>query len=379
MPLVPTEEQEMLRKTAREFVTQNTPVKHLRALRDSNDAVGYSPEVWKQMGELGWTGITLPEEYGGSGLGYAELGIILEECGRTLTPEPLLASVVLAAEAIAIAGSAEQKRELLPSICSADKTLALAFQESGRFHPYRVTTAAASTDGGFRISGSKQFVLNGFMADHLIVVARTSGSEFDRGGLSLFLVDPTAAGVEVTRTWMVDNRNAARVVLSGVVVPSANLLGEIGDGAGILDTVFDRATAAVCAEMLGSACEAFERTVEYLKIREQFGSRIGTFQALKHRAAQMFCELELSRSIVVDVLSAIDEQREELPTLVSTAKARLSDTAALVSREAIQMHGGIGMTDEEEIGFFLKRARTAELFLGDARYHRNRFAALQGF
>ncbi|MBW2666850.1 MAG: acyl-CoA dehydrogenase family protein [Deltaproteobacteria bacterium] len=379
MPLVPTEEQEMLRKTAREFVTENTPVKHLRALRDSKDPVGYSPEIWKQMSELGWTGITLPEEYGGSGLGYAELGVILEECGRTLTPEPLLASVVLAAEAVALGGSEEQKRELLPLVCSGDQGLALAFQESGRFHPYRVTTSATPTDGGYRISGSKQFVLNGHMAGRLIVVARTSGAEFERGGLSLFLVDPAAEGVEVTRTSMVDGRNSARVVLSGVEVPGGSLLGAIDDGAAILDPVFDRATAAVCAEMLGSASEAFERTLEYLKTREQFGTRIGTFQALKHRAALMFCELELSRSIVAEVLSAIDEEREELPTLVCTAKARLSDTAALVSCEAIQMHGGIGMTDEEEIGFFLKRARTAELFLGDAHYHRDRFAELQGF
>jgi acyl-CoA dehydrogenase len=379
MSLVPTQEQEMLRKTAREFVTEQTPVKHLRALRDSKDELGYSAEVWKRMGELGWTGISLPEEYGGSGLGYAELGIVLEECGRTLTPEPLLASVVLGAEAVALAGSDEQKRELLPQVCSAERTLALAFQESGRFHPYRVAATAVATDSGYRISGAKHFVLNGHAADMLIVVARTSGGEFDRDGLSLLLVDPRAAGVEVTRTFMVDSRNSARVVLSGVEVPRERLLGVADDGAAVLDPLFDRATAAVCAEMLGSASEAFERSVEYLKTREQFGVRIGTFQALKHRAALMFCELELSRSIVADVLNAIDEGREELPTLVSTAKARLSDTASLVSREAIQMHGGIGMTDEEEIGFFLKRARTAELFLGDSRFHRDRFARLQGF
>jgi len=379
MSLVATEEQEMLRKTAREFVAEQTPVKHLRALRDSKAALGYSAEVWKRMGELGWTGIMLPEEYGGSGLGYAELGIVLEECGRTLTPEPLLASVVLGAEAVALAGSDEQKGELLPPVCSAERTLALAFQESGRFHPYRVAATAVATDDGYRISGAKHFVLNGHAADTLIVVARTSGGELDRDGLSLFLVDPRAEGVEVTRTFMVDSRNSARVVLSGVDVPREGLLGVVDDGAAILDPLFDRATAAVCAEMLGSASEAFERTVEYLKTREQFGVRIGSFQALKHRAALMFCELELSRSIVADVLNAIDEGREELPSLVSTAKARLSDTASLVSREAIQMHGGIGMTDEEEIGFFLKRARAAELFLGDSRFHRDRFARLQGF
>jgi alkylation response protein AidB-like acyl-CoA dehydrogenase len=221
--------------------------------------------------------------------------------------------------------------------------------------------------------------LDGHVANPLIVAARTSGSAGDRSGISLFFVDPAARGVEIQRTKVVDSRNAARINFQGVEVDAHALLGEIDAGADVLDAVFDRAFVASSAVLLGVATEAFERTVAYLKTREQFGVKIGSFQALKHRAANLFCELELSRSIVLDALRASDEGRKELPSLASAAKARLSDTASLVTREGIQMHGGIGMTDEEEIGFFLKHAKTAELFLGDASFHRDRFATLQGF
>lgn len=379
MSMILSEEQEMLRKTAKEFLSEHAPVTHLRALRDSDDQVGFSRGLWRQMAELGWAGITLPEQYGGSGLGWAELGIVLEESGRTLAPEPLLSTVVLGATALLLGGNEAQRERLLPGVASGDTILGVAFQESGRFAPYAVETRAEPAGSGYRLSGEKLFVLDGHVADELIVVARTSGERADREGLSLFLVDRASKGVEIVRTVMVDHHNAARSKLEGVIVDADAILGDVGRGAEILDPLFDRATVAIAAELLGCAAEAFERTIEYLKTREQFGAKIGSFQALKHRAAEMFCQLELSRSIVLDALRAIDEGREELPTLASTAKARLADTAGLVTREAIQMHGGIGMTDEEEIGFFLKRARVAELFLGDAGYHRDRFATLQGF
>jgi len=381
MAMILTEEHEMLQKTVREFVQEHAPVAHLRELRDLADETGFSRKRWKEMAELGWTGITLPETYGGSGLGYAELGIVLEECGRTLMPAPFLSTVVLGSDALILGATEDQQQRLLPGVCAGDLVLALAFQESGRFSPYRTETTAEKTSDGYRLTGQKLFVLDGHVADQLIVVARTSGETGDRDGLSLFIVDPASAGVEITRTTMVDSHNAARIRLDGARVGTTadTLIGELGRGADLLDRLFDRAAIAVSAELLGCASEAYERTVEYLKTREQFGVKIGTFQALKHRAAEMFCELELSRSIVTDALRAIDEEREELPTWASTAKARLSDTAGLVTREAIQMHGGIGMTDEEEIGFFLKRARTLELFLGDASHHRDRFATLQGF
>lgn len=379
MAMILTEEQQILQETAREFVQEKAPIAHLRALRDSGDEVGFSRELWKEMAELGWTGITLPESFGGSGLGYAEFGALLEECGRTLVPEPLIPTLVLGAEALMLGGSEAQQQKILPGVAAGDLQVSLAFQESGRFAPYRVAMRAKESGAGWTLSGEKLFVLGGHVADWLIVLARTAGEDGDRDGLSLFLIDPSSRGVEITRTVMVDSHNAARIAFDGVEVGRDALLGKLGTAAETIDAVLDRATIALCADMLGCATEAFERTIAYLKTREQFGARIGTFQALKHRASIMFCELELARSIVLDALRAIDEGREELPTLASAAKARLSDTLGLVAREALQMHGGIGMTDEEEIGFFLKRARIAELFLGDSSYHRDRFARLQGF
>ena len=378
MSMILNEEQELLRQTARDFLAEQAPVSHLRALRDKKDETGFSRKLWKEMAGLGWTGITLPEEYGGSALGHAELGIVIEECGRTLCPEPFLSTAVLGAHAILLGGSDAQKKSILPGVAKGELILAVALQEGPRFQPYAIETKAEVGDG-YRLSGEKSFVLDGHVADYLVVAARTSGASGERAGISLFLVDPKSDGVEVTRTLMVDSHNAARVKLTGVAVGHDALLGELDRGADVLDPVLDAATVVVSAELLGLASEAFDRTIEYLKTREQFDAKIGSFQALKHRAALMFAELELSRSIVVDALRAIDEGREELPTLASAAKARLSDTASLVTREAIQMHGGIGMTDEEEIGFFLKRAKAAELLLGDASYHRDRFATLQGF
>ncbi len=238
---------------------------------------------------------------------------------------------------------------------------------------------AEQTSGGYVLSGKKTFVLDGHVADQLVVVARTSGESGDRPGLTLFLVDANAKGLTTTRTLMVDSRNAAIVEFGAVEVESSAILGTVDAGAEVLDSVLDRATAALSAEMLGTCLEAYERTLQYLKDRKQFGVPIGSFQALKHRAAQMFVQIELSRSIVLDALQAVDEERPDLSTVVSVAKARISDAAFLIGNEALQMHGGIGMTDEEEIGFFLKRARVAQFTLGDASYHRDRFATQQGF
>ncbi len=379
MALVLTEEQQLLQETVRDFVREKAPVKHLRQLRDTNDKVGFSRDLWKEMADLGWAGIILPEEHGGSGLGYAELGILLEECGRTLVPEPFLSTVVLGAELIQKGASEAQQKEILGGIAEGRTVLALAHQEQGRYSPYAVSTRAEAAGDGFQLSGKKTFVLDGHVADSLIVVARTSGAAGDRDGLTLFLVPAESAGVSITRTVMVDSRNSAVVELSNVAVSRDQVLGDVGAGADLLDPALDRATVALSAQLLGVLTEAFERTVEYLKTRIQFDVPIGSFQALKHRAAVMFCEVELSKSIVMDALAAIDEGRENASQLVSAAKARTSDTAGLVTREAVQMFGGIGMTDEEEIGFFLKRARAAELTLGDGSFHRDRFAQLNGY
>ena len=332
------------------------------------------------MAELGWAGIILPEEYGGADLGYAELGIVLEECGRTLAATPLVSTVLLGANALLLAGNGTQQKDVLAAVAKGEIVLALALQEGPHHAPYQVATRAEATRDGYKLTGKKTFVLDGHVADQIVVVARTAGKPGERDGLGLFLVPKSARGLKVTRTTMVDGRNSAlrrarRRRGRQVRARSATS----GRGADVLDPVLDRATIGLAAELLGTIIEAFDRTIDYLKTRKQFGVPIGSFQALKHRAAEMFTEVELSRSIVLDALRAIDEKRPDVALLASIAKARVSDTAHLVGNEAVQMFGGIGVTDEEEIGLFLKRARVAELTFGDAAYHRARFATLSGF
>lgn len=379
MSLVLNEEQTMLRDNARDFVTSRAPVKHLRALRDSDEADGFSRDVWKEMVDLGWPAIPFPESCGGLGLGYRELGIIMEECGRMLVPTPLLASVVLGGGAVLAGGTEAQKQAMLPGVCDGSLLLTLAFQERSRFHRYPATTRATPTAGGFSITGEKCFVIDGHVADHIVVSARTSGDGEGREGVSLFVVDPGAKGLTIERTRMVDSRNVARIVLDGVEVSKDALIGTLDSGSDVLDPVLDQATACLSAELVGLSDQAFETTVEYLKTRVQFDVLIGTFQALQHRAVDMFCELELARSITADALNAIDEGRDDVAAMASAAKARCSDLSRKVTREAVQMHGGIGMTDEHDIGFYMKRGATAELALGDSAHHRSRFATLKGY
>ena len=379
MGLVLTDEQELIAQTAAEFLKENAPITHLREMRDSEDPVGFSKALWKEMAELGWPGIPFEEDLGGAGLGFAELGVVMQECGRTLAPYPFLSTVALGGGAVALAGSEKQKKEILPGVCRGETFLALAFQESGHFSSWAIQTKAERTPDGFSLSGEKTFVLDGHVADRIVVAARTSGTSGDREGITLFLVDPSDEGCKVTRTIMVDSRNAASVSLSGVKVAGDAILGEVDGGAVILDAIFDQATAVLCSEMLGLISEVFERTVAYLKAREQFGVQIGSFQALKHRAAAMFCEVELAQAVVLDALSALDEERPNASRVVSAAKARCSDAVSLITCEGLQMHGGIGMTDEEDIGLFLKRGKAMELTLGDSAYHRDRFARLTGF
>jgi acyl-CoA dehydrogenase len=379
MTLVLTEEQRLLKNTAHDFLAANAPVAQLRELRDSRDALGYATGLWREMAELGWAGIIVPEQYGGLEFGFAGLGAVLEETGRTLTASPLLSTAALGASALLLAGDTAQKEAVLPGLAAGDLTLALALEESNHHDPLGVALTAAPVDGGFVLNGSKRFVVDGHSADHLIVVARTAGKPGDIDGLSLFLVAAETPGVDSMRTIMVDGRNAANIAFDGVALDSDALLGELNAGWSILEPVLDRGRVALAAEMLGSCREAFERTVAYLKEREQFGVKIGSFQALQHRAALMFIELELCQSVVMQALSAVDKSPEQLPLLASLAKTRLNETARLITNEAVQMHGGIGVTDEFEIGFFLKRARVAMQWLGDSGYHRDRYAKLSGY
>lgn len=376
MPLVLNEDQNMLKDSAKSFCTDNTPITQLRRLRDEKDESGFDRNTWQEMVALGWAGITVPEEFGGLGFGYMGLGVVMEECGRTLTASPLFGTAVLGTSAVLHAGSQEQKTELLGQVVGGELLLALALEETPHHSPYGSATTAEKSGDGYKVTGSKKFVLDGHVADKLVVVARSSGNAGDRDGLTLVLVDRDAAGVNVTRTIMADSRNAANIEFSGA---EGVLLGEEGQGADVLDRVLDTGRILLAAEMLGSVQECFERTVEYLKTREQFGVPIGSFQALKHRAAQMFCEIELSKSVVLEALSALDDDSDQVAELASLAKARLNDTYNLVSSEGVQMHGGIGMTDEHEIGFFMKRSRVSEHTLGGSAFHRDRYGVLQGY
>jgi alkylation response protein AidB-like acyl-CoA dehydrogenase len=379
MSLTLNAEQQLLRDNARQWVREAAPVGHLRRLRDMRDETGFSRELWQQMAALGWPGIVFPEAYGGLGLGYLELGVVLEECGRTLVPTPVFSSVLLGGGAVLEGGSEAQKQAILPGICEGSRIVALACEETPRFDPYMVRCKAERKADSFKLSGQKTFVLDGHVADQIVVSARTSGAPGDRAGITLFLLDARAKGLSLERTLLLDSRNAAKCRLESVSVPLSAVLGSIDKGADILDPVFDRATACLAAELLGLVSQAYDTTLEYLKTRVQFDVLIGTFQALQHRAVDMFCELELCKSLVLDALSALDEKREDASAMASAAKARLSDASRFITREAVQLHGGIGMTDEHDIGFYLKRAAAAEVTFGDSAYHRDRFARLKGF
>ena len=380
MAFVLTDDQQMLKDAAADFVKKESPVSRVRQLRDSDDPVGYSPAVWAKMAALGWPAIPLPEEFGGLGMGSLEMACVLEECGRSLVPEPLLSTVLLGAGAVLLAGSDEQKAAILPGVADGSRTMTLAFQEAGSRYDRTISATKAERKGsGWVLRGEKTLVLDGATADTIVVVARTSGERCDAEGLSLFLVDRGAAGLSTVRQKTMHLRASALLRLDGVEVAASALLGAEGKAAPILDQVLDGATVGLCAEMLGNMRTTFEMTLDYLKTRKQFGVAIGTFQALKHRAAKVFVELELSRSAVMGAATALDAGSPDAKALVSVAKARCSDAAVLAGYEGVQMHGGIGMTDEHDVGFFLKRMRGSEMTFGDAAWHRDRFAALQGF
>ncbi len=380
MELVLTEDQELLAKTAMDFVRTRSPISRMRALRDAHDPIGFSWALWKEMAELGWVGILIPETYSGAGMGLADLAVVLEALGRTLAPEPFLSTVLLGGQLLTRAGSEEQKQTWLPGIATGDKILTVAYQEArSRYDLNRVTTKAERQGASWILSGEKIQVLDGHTADSLIVSARTAGGQNDTDGVTLFLVPQDAPGLTVTRQQRIDSRAVVLVSLNGVKVGSESTVGPQGKGTQILSRVVDRATVGLCAEMLGGMTQIFEDTLAYLKTRQQFGVLIGTFQALKHRAARLFMELELARSSVMAAARAADAGAAEFEALVSLAKARCSDAFVLAANEGIQMHGGIGMTDEHDAGFYLKRARVAEVTFGDAPWHRDRWARLHGY
>ena len=381
MSLVLNEDQLMLQESARTFCREQAPVAVLRTMRDNKDPLGYPKALWQSMVELGWTGMAIPEEFGGFDFGYSGLGIVLEETGRTLVPTPLVSTVLLSATAINLAGNHEQKSLLLPPVVAGESVVAFALEETSFHDPAKVALSAVKTSDGYLLDGKKKFVLDAAAADQFVVVARSAGKAGEHYGISLFVVDANTPGITVQPLSMVDSRSAGNVNFDNVSVPSDSLLGEEGGSWSTLERTLDIARIGLSAEMLGSIQEVFERIVDYLKQRTQFGVQIGAFQSLQHRAALMYSEIELCKSLVRKALNELDRGREaeDIQALASMCKAKLSEVSALITNEGVQMHGGIGMTDEFDLGFFLKRARVAQQTLGDALFHRDRYAALRGF
>jgi alkylation response protein AidB-like acyl-CoA dehydrogenase len=379
MALVLTEEQSMLRDSARGLISDKAPVSHLRQLRDTKDATGFSRELWKTFAEMGFTGLLVPEDFGGSGLGCVEAGVVMEEIGRTLMPSPFLSTAVLAASALSRGGSAAQKSEHLAKISAGSLIAALAIDEGAKHRPRQTRLQAVRSGNGFKLNGSKAFVVDGHVADLLIVVARSAGSAGERDGLTLFLVDPRTKGVATERTAMVDSHNAARIEFDNVEINADHVLGEVDQGFALLEGVLNIGRGAVASEMVGLSEEVFGRTVSYLKERKQFGKPIGEFQVLQHRAAQLYIDIEITRAAVLKALQTLDGDFENAAAAVAVAKARAGSTATRAVQEGVQMHGGMGMTDQFDIGFFMKRARTCEELFGDANFHADQLARRRSY
>ncbi|KAA0078119.1 acyl-CoA dehydrogenase family protein [Tardiphaga sp. P9-11] len=378
MPLLLNEEQTMLRDSARGFIGDKAPISHFRQLRDAKDAAGFSHDYWRTFSEMGFSGLLVPEAFGGSGLGAVEAGVVMEEIGRTLMPSPFLSTGVLGVSALK-GGSAAQKSEYLTKIANGALLTALAIDEGAKHRPLQTAMKAARSGNGFKLNGAKAFVIDGHTADLLIVAARSAGTPGERDGLTLFLVDPKAKGIALERTAMVDSHNAARITFENVEVTADSVLGDVDQGNALLDSVLNIGRGAVAAEMVGLSDEVFGRTVTYLKERKQFGKLIGEFQALQHRAAHLYTEIEVTRAAVLKALQLIDDGAPTAPAAIAVAKAKAGTTATLAVQEGVQMHGGMGMTDQFDIGFFMKRARVCQELLGDSNYHADQLARLKNY
>ena len=365
-----TEDQRMLVESATGFTKKHSPVTRMRKLR--TDPVGWSPEVWRQMGDLGWIGLAFPEAVGGMGGTFVDVALVLEQLGTTLVPEPLVSTLVAGA-AIVAAGSTEQQKAVLAPVVAGKAALALAWAEAdGRYDLAQLATRAERAGGGLRLSGSKRFVLDGHAAAQLVVSARAGGD------VALVVVDAKAPGVTLTPVRTIDGRMAAHVELANVEVAGDRVLANAPAAA--LDRALDIAAAAACAEGVGIMKAVLAMTVEYLRTREQFGAKIGTFQVLQHRAVDMFIHTELLRSAALGAAIRIDDSdANERRAAVSAAKVQLAESGRFVTQQAIQLHGGIGITDEHDVGLFFKRMVALNALFGDGQHHVERFAALPGF
>ncbi|WP_425231122.1 acyl-CoA dehydrogenase family protein [Sphingomonas sp.] len=375
MPLYLNDDQTTLQDTIRDFVADAAPVSHMRALRDADDATGFSRDLWKQFAEMGFTGILIGEDQGGLGLGHVEAGVVLEEIGRNLSPSPFLATAVAAVEALKGTGAADR---WFPGIVAGETVAALAIDEGAK-HRETVGLKAERSGNGFKLTGAKRFVTHGHVADLLIVAARTAGGADDEDGITLFAVEKGAAGLTASPERLADASIAARLELDGVEVDADAVIGEVDAGRDPLARLLRAGRTGASAELLGVGGGAMTMTLAYLKERKQFGQPIGSYQALQHRAAHLYSEMEVARAAVLKAQQLLDGGSDRADEAVSVAKAQAALATALSVQEGIQMHGGIGMTDEYDIGFYMKRARVlAELF-GDAAFHADRLARAAGY
>jgi alkylation response protein AidB-like acyl-CoA dehydrogenase len=366
-----SDEQDMLRQTARAFLEEHCPTTFVRQMME--DEKGYSPNLWREMAELGWLGLAFPEAYGGQGLGFVDLTVILEEMGAALLPSPFLSTVLLAGQTILVGGSEAHKKTYLPQIADGSLIATLAMTEpSGRFDAEGITAVKATPEGdGFKISGTKLFVPDAHVAELLIVAARTKDAGNKSFGVSLFLVESNSPGISTTLLKTMDQtRKQCEVVFDNVQVGRDRLIGMVDMGWPILQKVLNLATVSLCAEMVGGAQRVLDLSVAYAKERVQFGRPIGSFQAIKHKCAEMLLQVESATSAAYYAAWAVDEDVPEAPLAVSMAKAYCSDAYRQTSGEGIQVHGGIGFTWEHDMHLYFKRAKYAEFTFGDATYHR---------
>tara|TARA_B100001142_G_scaffold57161_1_gene55892 strand:- start:1207 stop:2331 length:1125 start_codon:yes stop_codon:yes gene_type:complete len=374
MSLVINEEQNMLKSSAKELLDLKSPISLMRELRDDNYNQ-FDPDLWKEMVEMGWTALTVPEEYNGLNFGYVGLGQVIEEMGKKLTVSPMISTVLISTTIVGLSKNEVLKSKLFDEIMSGKKLCTLAHEESSHHNPNIDLSIISNNNEKFILNGKKRFVIDGTISDYLIVSANSESN----GSLELVIIDSKSKGITFNNKVHMDSKIYSDISFNNVEFSKDNFLSTENDGKKILKKALDIACVGLAAEMLGNIQQAFDMTIQYLKEREQFGVKIGSFQALQHRSAIMFGEIELCKSIVLKALQAIDSEDENLPELASLAKSKLGLTSKLVTNEAVQMHGGIGVTDDADIGFFLKRVRVSQRIFGDSNYHLDRVAKFNSY
>ena len=372
-----TDDQRLLQDTVRPFMSEEGAIKkQLRHWRDTGCTDGYGTALWKQFAELGLTGVLIPESQGGAGLGAVEAGLVLEEIGRNLTPSPFLTTAVTAVRALE--GSAQAER-WFPGIIAGETVAALAVDEGKHHNPTDVAMSAKRKGNGFVLNGTKQFVVHGNSANVILVAARTGGSPGEPDGITLFAVEKGASGLDVERATLADSSKAAWLSFDNVALDADAVVGEVDGGWTPLSRALNAGRTGAAAELVGVAAGASDMTFDYLRQRKQFGKLIGEFQTLQHRAAHLYGEIEIARAAALKAAQLLDNGSDQAELFVSVAKAKAARVSALAVQEGVQMHGGIGMTDEHDIGLYMKREAVLSELFGSPRFHANLVAELSGY